>query len=118
MHGGLNLLALPLVDGPAASTQLADGTANPDLAEIVAAASTDVAATYCLIATSRSRTASTLSHLEFLVDRAGYLRALWTPAREAAGDAPGWDDLRLVGDLDAHPIAAAEAPAHVHVHVE
>jgi putative copper export protein len=122
VQGGLDLLALPLTDGPAASTPLAGGAANPDLAEIVVTAGPDVAATYRLIATSRSRAASTPSHLEFLVDGDGYLRALWTPAREAAAEPPGWDDLRnlvrLVGELNAHPIAAAEAPAHVHVHTE
>jgi mono/diheme cytochrome c family protein len=120
-EAGLDLLALPLEEGTPTGIER-HGIADPDLAEIIASAAPDVAATYRLIATSRSRAASTPSHLEFLIDRKGYLRALWAPRREPEDEAGGWNDLRnlvhLVGELDAHPIAAAEAPAHVHVHSE
>ncbi len=53
------------------------------------------------------------SHMEFLVDRQGYLRARWIPGQDA-----GWEDLsRLlheIGWLDNESPAAAAPDEHVH----
>jgi putative copper export protein/mono/diheme cytochrome c family protein len=117
-EAGLDLIALPL-PGPSPVESL-----DPALGDIVAEAGPDVAAVYRLIATARQSAASAPRHLEFLVDRAGYLRALWQPGAEGVARlAAGWDDLRfligLVSELDEHPIALMQAPAmHMHMHME
>jgi putative copper resistance protein D len=53
------------------------------------------------------------SHMEFLVDRQGYLRARWIPGQDG-----GWEDLsRLlheIGWLDNEAPKAAAPDEHVH----
>ena len=53
------------------------------------------------------------SHLEFLVDRQGYLRARWVPA-----DGQGWDDseqlIMAIEQLNQEPSSAPAPDEHVH----
>jgi len=53
-------------------------------------------------------------HMEFLIDRSGYLRARWIPG----GSGPGWLDIKaLLAELQAlnqESVAAAPADEHVH----
>ncbi|MCI0483239.1 MAG: copper homeostasis membrane protein CopD [candidate division NC10 bacterium] len=53
------------------------------------------------------------AHMEFLVDRQGYIRARWIPPEQ-----PGWDDLTsLLGEIERLDKEAPRAPApdeHVH----
>jgi putative copper resistance protein D len=53
------------------------------------------------------------THMEFLVDRQGYIRARWIPPEQ-----PGWDDLtRLLAEIERLDKERPGAPApdeHVH----
>jgi len=53
-------------------------------------------------------------HMEFLIDRSGYLRARWIPG----GPRPGWSDIkRLLAEVQAlNQEPATVAPADEHVH--
>jgi hypothetical protein len=66
-----------------------------------------------IAAVPRYDLAMSTSHLEFLIDPSGYVRALWLPEETAA-----WDDVRslvqLVGQLAKRPLAPYAAGAHVH----
>jgi putative copper export protein/mono/diheme cytochrome c family protein len=101
---GLGILALPLTESVIGSEP------NPRFA---ATADASVALAYRLIAAvPRYDLAMSTSHLEFLIDRSGYVRALWLPQETAA-----WDDVRslvpLVGQLAKRPLAPYAA-AHAH----
>jgi copper resistance protein D len=54
------------------------------------------------------------AHIEFLIDRSGYLRARWIPG----GTSPGWSDVKtLVAEIQAlnqEPAPAALPDEHVH----
>jgi copper resistance protein D len=54
------------------------------------------------------------AHIEFLIDRSGYLRARWIPG----GTSPGWSDIKtLVAEIQAlnqEPAPAALPDEHVH----
>ncbi len=96
-EAGLQILALPLGKNDAASAP-SEG--------FVAAADPSVAAVYRLIATARpDKAPASPTHLEYLIDRDGYLRALWQP-----GQSPGWQDIAaLVGEvreLASRPVSA------------
>jgi mono/diheme cytochrome c family protein/uncharacterized membrane protein len=102
---GLSILALPLTE----SVTMA-GKSPP----LVATAGASVPVAYRLLAAvPRYDLAMSARHLEFLVDRSGYVRALWLPQETAA-----WDDVRslvqLVGQLAKRPLAPYSAAAHVH----
>jgi putative copper export protein/mono/diheme cytochrome c family protein len=102
---GLAILALPLTESV---------TGPGQTPRFVAIADASVALAYRLIAAvPRYDLAMSTSHLEFLIDRCGYVRALWLPQETAA-----WDDVRslvpLVGQLAKRPLAPYSAAAHVH----
>jgi mono/diheme cytochrome c family protein len=97
---GLGILALPLTESVTGSGR------NP---RFVATADASVALAYRLIAAvPRYDLAMSTSHLEFLIDRGGYVRALWLPQETAA-----WEDVRslasLVGQLAKRPLAPYSA---------
>jgi len=54
------------------------------------------------------------THIEFLIDRSGYLRARWIPG----GPRPGWSDMkRLLAEVQAlsqEPATVAPPDEHVH----
>jgi copper resistance protein D len=54
------------------------------------------------------------AHMEFLIDRSGYLRARWIPS----GPQPGWSDIKvLLAEIQAlNQETAAAAPQDEHVH--
>ena len=104
-EAGLRILAVPLMES-AGPTQT-----NP---RFVATADASVALAYRRIAAApRYDLAMSTKHLEFLIDRQGYVRALWMPQETIA-----WDDVRslvqLVGQLAKRPLAPYSAAAHVH----
>lgn len=95
---GLGLLAIS-ADPPAEDTE----TTTP-LPDFAASAGTEVADAYALFAESDAP-----GHCEFLIDRAGYLRARWT---SAPPDIPA-----LLANLDRLARLPLQEPrAHVHVH--
>jgi putative copper resistance protein D len=73
--------------------------------------SEEIAATYLLFA--RDRGADPPPHVEFLIDRQGYLRARWRPDRD-----PGWTDVGRLVDavarLDRERPTAPPPEEHVH----
>jgi putative copper resistance protein D len=87
---------------------------RPVLFPIAVDGAADAVATYALFgrALGAGRVTDPPPHLEFLVDRQGYLRARWIPP------APGWDDEgRLLGELDrlaAEVRRASDPDEHVH----
>jgi putative copper export protein/mono/diheme cytochrome c family protein len=102
---GLGILALPLTESVTSA-----GKDPP----FVATADASVALAYRLLAAvPRYDLAMSTSHLEFLIDRSGYVRALWLPQETAA-----WEDVRslvtLVGQLAKRPLAPYSAAAHIH----
>jgi putative copper export protein/mono/diheme cytochrome c family protein len=102
---GLGILALPLTESVTSAGK------NPPF---VATADASVALAYRLLAAvPRYDLAMSTSHLEFLIDRNGYVRALWLPQETAA-----WEDVRslvaLVGQLAKRPLAPYSAAAHIH----
>ena len=54
------------------------------------------------------------THMEFLIDRSGYLRARWLPG----GPPPGWSDIKvLLAEIQAlNQETAVVAPPDEHVH--
>ena len=54
------------------------------------------------------------THMEFLIDRSGYMRARWIPG----GATPGWSDIKvLLAEIQALGQETAEAaPPDEHVH--
>jgi putative copper export protein/mono/diheme cytochrome c family protein/peroxiredoxin len=103
-EAGLGILAVPL--GSARITP-----ADP---HFVATADASVALAYRTIAAvPRYDLAMSARHLEFLIDRQGYVRALWLPQETIA-----WDDVRslvqLVGQIAKRPLAPYSAAKHVH----
>lgn len=73
--------------------------------------SEEIATTYLLFA--RDHRPEVPEHVEFLIDRQGYLRARWRPDRD-----PGWEDVRrlvhAVERLDREPRTAPPPEEHVH----
>ena len=103
---GLGILAVPLTEGAAITAP------SP---RFVVAADSSVALAYRVIASvPRYDLAMSTRHLEFLIDRNGYVRALWMPEETSA-----WDDPRnlvqLVGQLASRPLAADASSMHLHV---
>lgn len=98
---GLRLLALP-ADAPPADAEIA----APAL-DFVAATGADTAAAYALFAGKGGT-----GHSEFLVDRAGFLRARWkTGTFWGLADAPA-----LMTQLDRLAQLPLQEQAHVHAH--
>jgi putative copper resistance protein D len=79
----------------------------------------DIVATYGLFRRARTPEGALVDpplppHMEFLIDRSGYLRARWIPG----GPRSGWADLKvLLAEIQAlNQESAAAAPAEEHVH--
>jgi putative copper resistance protein D len=93
---GVEIIAVPTVPSPDAISDL--GAAPPVLFPVVTDGSADVLATYRLFASG--------PHVEVLVDRQGYVRAMW---REGAGDVQ-----RQVEALNAEKAPPPFPDDHVH----
>jgi putative copper resistance protein D len=54
------------------------------------------------------------AHMEFLIDRSGYLRARWIPG----GVTPGWSDIKVllaeIHALNQETVVSAPPAEHVH----
>jgi putative copper resistance protein D len=98
---GLRLLALPL-DGTAA-----EGEAQTPLPDFAAATEADTAKAYALFAGGDD-----LRQCEFLIDRAGYVRARWRAT--TASSLPG--EKALAAQLERLAQLPLEEQEHAHVH--
>lgn len=109
---GARTLAVPMRDAPRIYRRLGARAATLPLA---VEGSEEIVETYALF--RRTLAAEGVppvpSHMEFLVDRQGYLRARWIPGQDG-----GWEDLsRLlheIGWLDNEAPKAAAPDEHVH----
>ena len=79
----------------------------------------DIVSTYALFRRTRAPQGALPdppipTHMEFLIDRSGYLRARWIPG----GASPGWSDIKvLLAEIQAlSQETAPAAPADEHVH--
>lgn len=106
---GAELLALPL------NPEALRG-ANPIKLPLVGDGQVEIAATYSLFrrsVTTRSNAEPPPTHLEFLIDRSGYLRARWIPG----GDFAGWADIKLLlGEIKRLNREPPASPPDDHVH--
>jgi len=100
---GTRVIAIPIGD---------DTAAPAGMAEMLAHAPPDVVEAYA-IADPQRRKALAAGHVEYLIDRAGFVRARWSPA-----DGEGWHDLAelkaQIAAADRMPFRPVELPAHVH----
>jgi putative copper export protein/mono/diheme cytochrome c family protein len=116
---GCEILAVPLEGADTVYRALGP---RPVLFTFVIEGAVDAAGAYGLLGRNvtleaRRPDASIPLHMEFLIDRAGYLRARWLPS--GSPDAPGgWSDLavlfREVERLAREPASVAPDPEHIH----
>jgi putative copper resistance protein D len=104
---GLGILALPLADE--------SSPASGPLPDFVARADATVAATYRVLAAAPGcAPPKPARHLEFLIDRNGFARAVWRPDETMA-----WDDvgnlLRVVRQLEKRLLAPGASSTHAHM---
>jgi putative copper resistance protein D len=107
-RSGVRTIALPIGEAPPPDL--------PTAAGMLAAPDADTVATYMLYRRlPNNPSPAPPTHIEFLIDRAGYLRARWTPGAGAAG---GWSDLsRLKEEIERLASEPPRPPApegHVH----
>ncbi|PYM60772.1 MAG: hypothetical protein DMD77_00065 [Candidatus Rokuibacteriota bacterium] len=111
------VIAVPMGGSDRVLTRL--GPSPPVFFPVATEGAADIVATYGLF--RRTLTPAGIlpdpplpPHMEFLIDRSGYLRARWIPG--ASG--PGWLDIKaLLAELQAlnqESVAAAPADEHVH----
>ncbi len=95
------------------------GVSPPILFPVATDGAADIVSTYALFRRTRAPEGAlpdppVPSHMEFLIDRSGYLRARWIPG----GTTPGWSDIKvLLAEIHAlnQETVVAEPPAeHVH----
>ena len=110
LSGG-EIIAVPMSADPTIIGRL--GAKPPIFFPVVTDGAAEIVATYLLF----SRTADSPApprHVEFLVDRQGYLRARWIP--DSGG--PGWSDVAAlraqIRALDQERLSAAPPSEHVH----
>jgi putative copper resistance protein D len=111
---GAEVIAVPLGDADHIIRRL--GGRPPMLFPVITDGTAEIAATYGLLSRDlgpRGAAAAPV-HIEFLLDRQGYVRARWRPG--AAGT--GWDDLQILMDqilvLDRERPAGPAPDEHVH----
>jgi putative copper resistance protein D len=112
-YAGARVLAVPMRDPDLVYRELGARAAN---LPVVVDGSHEIAETYALF---RRRPISLQGvppsppHVEFLIDRQGYVRARWIPGQE-----PGWDDvsrlLAQIARLDREPPGMPAPEDHVH----
>ena len=114
---GLEVIAVPLGDGADIIRRL--GGRPPMLFPIITDGAADIATTYALLSRGLgprelSPRAAPPVHVEFLLDRQGYVRARWLPGAPGRG----WDDLQALVDqvllLDKETPAGPPPAEHVH----
>ncbi|HYB40270.1 MAG TPA: CopD family protein [Candidatus Methylomirabilis sp.] len=111
-YAGARVIAVPMADADAVYRRLGPRVANFSIAVDGADAATRAYAHFRFTPAPK-RTAPPVEHMEFLIDRRGYIRARWLPGRE-----PGWSDTRrLVAEierLDREPAGSPAPEEHVH----
>lgn len=109
---GARVIAVPMRDSDRVYRRLGLRVTNFPVA---VEGSEEIATTYTLFRRTLASTGlpPVPPHLEFLIDRQGYIRARWVP-----GEDPGWGDIaRLLQEIDRIGTEAPRAPApdeHVH----
>jgi putative copper resistance protein D len=95
------------------------GPTPPVFFPVATEGAADIVATYRLFRRARTPEGTLVDpllppHMEFLIDRSGYLRARWIPGSPR----PGWADLTvLIDEIQAlNQESRAAAPAEEHVH--
>jgi len=112
---GARILAVPMRDAAAISRTM--GLHAPHI-PVAVEGSPEITAAYTLF--RRTMAAEGVppipDHMEFLLDRQGYIRARWIP-RDGPGDGPGWTDparlLRELAQLAAAPPSPPAPEEHV-----
>ncbi|HXG03525.1 MAG TPA: c-type cytochrome, partial [Candidatus Binatia bacterium] len=113
---GLEILAVPAEPAPGIITRL--GTDPPILFPVVTAGAAEIVAAYGLLGRTLTpdgaRAAGAApAHMEFLIDRNGYLRARWIPGQGG----PGWvEATALVPQIQRLNREAPAPPPAEHVH--
>jgi putative copper resistance protein D len=114
---GTEIIAVPLGDGADIIRRL--GGQPPLLFPVITDGAAEIAATYALLSRGLgprelSPRAAAPVHVEFLLDRQGYVRARWLPGSSGRG----WDDLQMLVDqilaLDKETPAGPLPDEHVH----
>jgi putative copper resistance protein D len=114
---GAEIVAIPIGGDRHIISRL--GADPPMLFPIATEGAAEIAPTYALLSWTSASDGNLLKlepprHVEFLIDRQGYIRARWVPG----GHGPGWDDLGLLRDqiqiLDRQAPAAPPPDEHVH----
>jgi putative copper export protein/mono/diheme cytochrome c family protein len=114
---GAALIAIPMGGGERILSQL--GSTPPILFPVATENAPDIVATYSLFRRTRAPEGAlpdppVPAHMEFLIDRSGYLRARWIPG----GPRPGWSDVKvLLAEIQAlSQEETPEPPPAEHVH--
>jgi putative copper resistance protein D len=112
---GAEVIAVPLGDGAEIIRRL--GGRPPLLFPVITDGAAEIAATYTLFARGlapRAPAAPPPLHVEFLLDRQGYVRARWLPGSPGRG----WDDLAALVDqillLERETPVGPPPDEHVH----
>lgn len=109
---GTEVIAIPM--GPGQDILRRLGGTPPMLFPVITDGAADIAATYALLGRGLGPRAVAPPHVEFLLDRQGYVRARWRPGAPGAG----WDDLQVLLDqvltLDKETPAGPAPDEHVH----
>jgi len=109
---GARVLAVPMRDAPQIYRKLGDRAENFPIA---VDGNQEIVETYALFRRTLAEEGvpPVPTHMEFLIDRQGYVRARWIP-----GERPGWGEIpRLVKEINLLDKEAPRAPApddHVH----
>jgi putative copper resistance protein D len=114
---GAAMVAVPMNDGEKILSRL--GSTPPILFPVATENAPDIVATYSLFRRTRTPEGALSNppapaHMEFLIDRSGYLRARWIPG----GPRPGWSDVKvLLAEIQAlSQEETLEPPPAEHVH--
>jgi len=112
-QAGARVIAVPT---SASSTAVASDPLNLDQSMFVMA-SPDVAAAYTMFARQKDAAPGNVAspHMEFLIDRQGYLRARWIGVPDAATDRMPWM-LSQIELLKHEPPHALSSEGHAHAH--
>jgi putative copper resistance protein D len=114
---GATIIAAPMDGGEKILSRL--GPAPPILFPVVTDGAADIVTTYALFRRTRAPEGVLPDpplppHMEFLIDRSGYLRARWIPG----GANPGWSDIKVllaeIQALSQETVVAAPPDEHVH----
>jgi putative copper resistance protein D len=103
---GVRIIALPIGESPEAA-------ALPSAASILAAQDASAVDAYLLYRPAADHAAPAATHMEFLIDRAGYIRARWS-----LGASNGWGELSRLKEEIEHLMNEPPRPSapegHVH----